>query len=1654
MINLLEVEEKRKQGLIEVVNIQDRIKVNQGKRHGIYEINNSGKVSYDLSQSRMINDVLGIAGNALKIVGSDLKETFWDNPIKYNPDLSLRESLAQQHEHMVQRDKKIAEITKPFREKAKAYRDSIDNELSNETSATQSFVAGMAIHTLRQGLDIRQWPGLYVSSLTGGIVGKVAGKSLSFLSPGVAQRVGAGIGRFAEEFGEELTDQYVNDGKLDFASATMSGFGAAAIGEVPGMFKTGSKKISKLIGIIPTEKEVVDGVNVDKAIKQGENEYVKKTVEAGSEAVIKTQDLHSIAKNTEVHAAYKGKTVNPNKIIEAGTTIEGVTVKTANEVYLPRIAKHIINNKMIKGVENEVDFITALKKNPKAIKNVFRKLAKRKDLPEDLKEATEWYSKVFDKNRIKDVDVDASETIRATFEALDGKQEYEPMFKKTKVIEKGYPFGETEIDKNTFVEKVGTKVKHNSRDYKRKILEADLVKDLNVPKGAKVLKVNGNIPKTKVPIITGKDYDGNAVTGRSKWVKHTPEADIEYEYKGYRYYAKVEIIDGKWRGDVYKTKIDGKAEVKAEIPKVEVKQADNIMEDIYGAYETDEVNKAMWNDMKKWLSKRFALFENAKDVKSKNAIMEKIIKSVGETVRKKYNFKSLEEAVDFYKKKYNLEFEFIKSPYRVGSYGEVKRVINDGKVTRVVLAIDKNITNDLDLSLGVLRHEVEHLRDHMDNPDFVSSPYTFDVGKEGESLAEYFDRTTKGHFARDSGAWWEMNYIIHNEIDNLFSEGKINEISVERLGLDMIPKNLDENDSNFIKGAIEDGKGEDTAKRLKILKTQLNNYFTLKRGIKDILNSSYDSGQKATMAKEYLWTNLILPFQNAEQRMQNALLKTFDFEYNGKRMNPEKVLDLFEENNGNLVDVLFYGGELPSELSAMKPQIETLRTSVNKIIDDLQDKSIASRDDIINTLCYDRNLTVEKLLSDEEVKKYIDGNKNFDIEKFINGKTIKDELTGQDVAERLIPLIEKFTELNYKHFNSAIDRLHHEFNRKQLKSDRIIKAIQNARKCMSLKDFENTLRKYKAEEIPEIKKFLEEHQDLFQEIENQDIEGNIIKSKKNNAKRFFLKDMSSIKGAEDNPAFGTFAHKLSRFVDAEYEGYISHANVKNFVRANRADQRLVISKMIGDVSASYAIKETFPKMGNTGFNVMFGDIKKYSANPYTKTFIGELEGYIKTELGEKLGLLNKPPKGKLDKFIQNFIKYQNKINLSGPKAIKEFGQEPLAMARAQIMLYGGKGFIETYGNIMKSIAILMQHGELLEKYNKALGSKWKESIPLEFYNIVMDDLNDFTGYRKARLKKYGTNGEKIMAKLDQSLDIVNMYSHTQRIMKLAAYITGGDTMDKLMSAKNLEELFKGHTHYVKKIMRDLEINDIEYTLIKNFKETKSFKELGVFDEVEFKDSLTLEKYSELLGREITQEEFEILSEATTVKAKKMYDKIVSDISPTETTGAGRAEIEMIRDPIRRNFMRLMANFKSSIQEQWKRAVRDYYISNIDKDTGNFDWGNKIYWKRMMSHILGTGMAIATISTISDAEFYADPIECISEKVDDLIANPGSALWRAISDNFNLWGLQTGSNVVRRPISFAGQVSKGEWGKAGNTLIKMGIGTNNYDIAKGIYDYAF
>lgn len=1637
------IRREREEGNNQGINLKEYIDNN---RDVIDRISiNKGKVSYDLSQSKMINDVLGIAGNAVMQVGTGIK-SWAENGVKWEEGMTL----ADAHTSMIETDRAMGQAMKPYRDKAAAYKNSIDAELENEMSATQSFVAGMAIHSLRQGLDIRQWPGLFASSVIGGGVGAVAGKAFSGIAgQAIGQRIGSAIGRFAEEFGEELVDQYANDGELDFGSATQSGLGAVIIGEVPGVAKKIFKKTTNAIGL--GAKTDID-IKVDTS--KTDAEYTKKVEVAGTETAVKLDDASAIAENTEVHAAMKGKNVEASEILKTSVTIEGTTVKTAGEEYLPRMVKYVIDSNSEKDIKSQKDFINLVNKNPKKAKEVLRKVARRKDLPDDIKEAADWYGKVLDEKRIKNIDVDAVKIINATDEALNGSTKYEPAFRKTQVIEKGYPFEETEIDTAEFETRSKDRIKANYKDFKIKHLKEDLARDLNIPKKAKIVRAAGAVPKTPYKIKSNMDADGKPVYVREKWEHGTPQADIEWTHKGYKYYAKVEQIDGKWRGDIYKTKIeDTKTEAKIETEQPKITQPNNIVEDIHGVHDIDEAEKEMFQDIRRYWSKKLGLDKTAGDSKSKLEAQKRLIKEFGRVVREKHNFKNLEEAIDYYKKKYNINFEFIEAPRSPEELGRTRIITENGKLKEVKLFISKDIMDDPDLAFATLRHEIEHIIDYYKNPEFKSKPYKWS-GEKDISYADFFDKSTGKHFSTDAGTMYELNYIANYEMDNILTGGKVNKIAVQNLNLNMIPDDLDAGDMKVIQEVIEDGKGEEAAKRLKKLKTQLSNYFTIKRGLKDILNSSYNPGVKAEMAKDFLRTNLLLPFQNAEMQMKNAILKSFEMDINGNKLSPKEVIDLFEENEGNILDYAFYGGKLPKELEYAQPQLETLKVQLNKIVDDIQEKSIAKRDDIINTLCYDRNLTIEKLIPESEIKNWLDGNKNFDLEKFTNGKAVKDNLTGKDIPERILPFREKFAELNYKHFNSAKDVLEHEFNRKELKPERIVKAIKDARNCMTLEEFEGTLRKYKAEEIPQVRDFLVEHPELLQEIKNQDIETAIIKSKKENAMRFFTKDMQSFKGTEDNPAKGTFAHKLARFVDAEYEGYISHANVTNFVRANRVDQRLGISKFLRDISSAHAIKETFPKMGNTGFNVMFETVQKESSNPYAKTFVGELEAFIKAELGEKLGITNKPSRAQLDRIVQDFIKYQNKINLSGPKAIKELGQEPLSMARASVMLYGGKGFVGTYENIMKSFAILMEHGEVLEKYNKALGSKWKDSIPLEFYNIIQDDLNDFTGYRKARLEKYGTKGEKFMTKLDNGLDIVNMYSHTQRMMKLAAYITGGDTMDKLTNYKNLDELFKNSPHYVKRLAKDLEINDAEYTLIKNFKETKAFKELGIFDEVEFKDSLTPEKYSELLGREITQEEFEVLSEATAKKAKKMYDKIVSDISPTETTGAGRAEIEMIHDPIRRNFMRLMGNFKSSIQEQWRRAVRDYYLSNIDSETGKFDWSNKVWQKQLMSNIVGTGMAIAAISTISDAEFYADPIEYISEKIDDLIDEPGSALWGALSENFNLWGLTTGSNVVRRPISFAGQVSKGEWAKASETLAKGVVGTTNFNLAKKGYEYLY
>lgn len=123
-------------------------------------------------------------------------------------------------------------------------------------------------------------------------------------------------------------------------------------------------------------------------------------------------------------------------------------------------------------------------------------------------------------------------------------------------IETEYPFGIYETDKPFYNQEIQNRLQHNKNDFSKKQLKRELQADLNIPEDAKIGKVNGFIPKERVDIITGTDYDGNAVSGRKKWTRGRPQADIEWEYDGYKYYSQVQIVDGKWRGDIYKLKLD------------------------------------------------------------------------------------------------------------------------------------------------------------------------------------------------------------------------------------------------------------------------------------------------------------------------------------------------------------------------------------------------------------------------------------------------------------------------------------------------------------------------------------------------------------------------------------------------------------------------------------------------------------------------------------------------------------------------------------------------------------------------------------------------------------------------------------------------------------------------------------------------------------------------------------------------------------------------------------------------------------------------------------------------------------------------------------------------------------------------------------------
>lgn len=1590
-----------------------------------------GKLSYDIDEIKSLWQGLPLGVSKFK----ELTSFF----LKTHNETVMRDIEGKGYNYNLNDFQKELEIDYSEKKEArKAIESGIQKELDNDPSATQRTVASIGAYALSQFTNPYEL-GLNIAGSTAGttVVNKlgVTKPLQKFLLESTIQGI--------EEIGQESIYQLAFEDNFNTGDVVIAGLSGVGI-------NAGMRGIKKGVDL---SNKIYENTNLKNVYPDTKNKVMEKIKNYRGDTDNFVLDETAITiQQMEVTDAYTGRNGTAKNIFKESTSINEVTVKEAIESYSEDIGTYFVNDTRFKNINSTEDFIkyTDPSNKEQVFKDIINLLetdVKKPHLPEKVKVALEYYKNIIDDSTLNTVDVDVqkiSKDIKKYSETTKKKTDHTPKIERYSIYKN--------VD-NKKIDNIFNEVPHNSNDYLKYNLQKDLMRDLNIPKGATNIKVSGNVPKTKVPVITGTNLDGVAIEGKTKYHHGEPSAVIKYEYQGKTFLHKANFENGEWGADTY---------ISNEISKAKkIKKSNKKSKNTPDKIEIKEPEKKVRkeeheNDMKffeqlatveKIIDNKFGTKNILKNAEQLKKAQYDILREVGKISKNKYRVNNLTELINMYKSKYGIDFEIgIKEFSQKGRIGEAFEIKEGENIKRGIYF--NSLIDDDDLKAGVFRHEFQHLLDYERNKNFNGRDIYYGALNPNDTIETFVTRANKNHFADFKDKWFELEYIMKYEFEQL-QNGNFKE-SAKILGLDL-PKNISEKDVQVLQGIIKAIPTDNVLKAIEKAKIETSKHFNMKKSMQNITRSERTQSQKSNAMKELLETNILVPFEMVEENFKNKLISSFEIEYNGNILNPEKVFDLFEENNENLISHLFFGKEIKSEnLKSIMPQVEKMKAEINDLINELAEKTVVDPIDIKLSLAYDRSFVIQKLLGDD-AKPFLDGKLDFDEEKFISGIEVPDPLNpDKTVPKRQLKIrnifVDKFHDL-FEGYNSVLE---HSLHRKNINPDEVYANFKNATKTMQGTDLENIYVKYKLEKNIKIKSLVESIPDIFTK-NNKNIDLEIIKSKKRAVAHFFDSDTSTIKGDDLNAGLGTAVHRVSRFIPYTYSGIIKRENLIKLVMENRIDQRLSAEKIFKEIPIAFAIKETFPKSTNTGFRQLLKSLENSSSSPHIKDLTKEAEKFINANIGQKLGVFTKPVNTTLDKVVKNSLSFFNKINLTGPKAFKEFGQEPIAMSRASQMIYGEGDLLSTYKNIFKAISIIYFEGAELSKINKSLGGKYMNSMPTEFFNVIQDGIDDVTGYRKNKINANGTNLQKSFAFLDKGLNKFNFYGDTQRILKLASFLQAEPIIKKLFTYNNLDDLFSSNSHAVKNLFNDLNINANEFNIMKNILETDSFKERGIFDRIEFENSIDKKLLEKTYLRDFYDDEIEFYIKSLTDKADNLYTKIVKDTSPTEARKSLKHEIDMTEDEMARNFKRIMQNFKNSIQEQWRRMKRDYYLSNVSSETGKFDWGNKIYHQRMVSHILQIGTGLTVINAITDAEFYDDPIEYISDQIDEMVENPTSALWNAVAETTNLWGLTTGASTVKRPIQIMNNVSKGDFDKAGVNLMKMGVNTTNYNIGEKLYE---
>lgn len=1302
------------------------------------------------------------------------------------------------------------------------------------------------------------------------------------------------------------------------------------------------------------------------------------------------------------------------------------------------------------------EFKKILTENPIELKKIVDDFIQNKELTPEEAESFKAFSKILD-----EANIEKPKNVRDVNEQLNNNTQTEniPSYNEIKLTRKI-------VDSDTY-NKVKKEIKHNYRDFPAGTLQDLLIKEEIIPKEAVIKFARGVKNKSSFTSTVGLNSWGEPIYSRKKWVEKDWYANFEYEYNGRKYYGETTFaadLDYKPITEIYELDPNAKAGTKIDTtPKIENTViddgVDNLVDDINGKpnIETEPISI---EEMREVAYRELGLNKKFEDI-GENRINEDLIlhytKKVGKIIREKYNVNSLEEMAELYRKKYGIDFSLKKINNSDGLQGttKIKRIKGTNELAdKIEISINENIV-DLDTQLGVLRHEIQHVMDFYKKPEFRSTPFSKFRVLSKDEIGVKLNELGAGHFADFPDEYFELSYIIKNKLDNLIKGEKLNDEIVEVLKLE-VPKIIEENDIEALKEIVQEvvQNTDDVSKSLAELRRRFSNYTTMKNKINQIFDKYPGTGKASKAISETINTNIILPFEKSEQQNLGILLKLFNIEFNGSKLNPEKLMDLFEKNDSRLTNYIFYDGdiELPDNLKGMEQELLNIKTQLNDFIDKLVEGSSLTRKDVIENIMYDPMNSLEKSLPDEILNKYIDKSTlMFDEDKFLRGDKEFDEILGEEIYTKLKEPIDNFIEKNYQFFDDAKTVLENNLEfRKDLNQDEIITLLKRAKKCMTASEKKALVEKYNLHELDKVSKYLNES-NYFVEYKPEALEKNILKSKKDNAKIFFVRDMQSKKGEMKGVTSGTSLHRFRRFERFLFKDrIISRKNLSKLVKANSVSDRIALNKLLKHLSQARAEKDILPGGNINTFSRMLKENQKTALNPNYKTYIEFIRNEIKSNIGEKVGMVTKVSPTNLDKVVWKIIKPINKVSLTGFKAFKDFVFEVPVMSRAGVMLYGDKGFRDTFKYLAKAFNILYVNKKQLSKVNSVLGESYDNSVSVKCLTSILDDMNDFTGATKNRIMQKGTWLDKKMYKLNEGIDKVNWYHIPQRIMKLHSYFRSSYIMERMSKYIDVHDLYAHSSHYVKDLFFDIGITDFEFKFLKKFADSSTYKKTGLFDEVDFADSISIEDVANFLKKDkITNEEFEIVRDSIVKKISNLYEKIVHDTSPTEVNGSLRYSIDNINNDVQRNFVRAMANFKASITVGWDRALRDIVRSNLNN--GKFDWGNKIYYKRLLNTFLGTAAFFGTVDLIRDPDFYEDPFGTIEDKIDELVDNPGSALWYILDQQLNTWALINGSSVARRVITIGQNLTKGEVEKATQGIIKAMLGTTNVEMGKKAYE---